>query len=60
MDYHEKCEAVYLLWRQLLHFRESTMDDALIAEIKNGKIGYSLINRTIYRTKVLLRKLTGR
>ena len=103
-DYYEKCEAVYLAWRQLLltaqaadhpilqekanhmtnvckyyflerevspipfvrglanctFFQDSTIDDALIAEIKIGKTGSALIKRTIYRTKVLLRKLTGR
>lgn len=41
-------------------FRASTLDDALIAAIKNGKTGSVWLSRTIYRTKVFLRKLIGR
>lgn len=41
-------------------FRESSIDDPLVTAIKNGNTGKALINRTIYRTKVFLRKLTGR
>lgn len=39
---------------------ESTIDDALVAAIKNKSFWNVLIHRTIYRTKMHLRNLTGR
>jgi glycosyltransferase involved in cell wall biosynthesis len=103
-DYYDKCEAVYLAWKQLLislqapdhpilkdkanhmsyvckyyflekkispisfacglakctFFQNATVDDALISAIKNGDIGSALMTRIIYRSKGLLKQLTGR
>lgn len=103
-DYYDKCEAVYLAWKQLflsfniknhqvlqekanhmsnvckyyflersvspvqfIHglgrcsfFLDSTVDDSLVAAIKNGKQGRILIKRYIYRCKLLLAKLISR
>ena len=39
---------------------ESTIDDALVAAIKNKSVWKAMIYRTIYRTKMHLRNLIGR
>lgn len=41
-------------------FRDSSVDDILIKAIKNGKIGFALIIRILYRGKIKLKIMNGR